>query len=335
MKYKSYLDRLEKELKGFAPSEKEALIEEIANHIEMGLDDEQLSQDSIKGMQKLEAEMGSPSDLGHGFQEVYRPNRWVDFLLVFIPSNILRYFLYLILVLVLGENLTILNNPLSSTPYMMISIRVSLLLSILLSLVSLHRRSIQVLFFWLPQAILTTFTLVLRENRWLTQFPPSENLTSIVESIFWIALLAVMIVWFLHLLWINRHNILLTVFAIIPFLTTIGNLFVSQYIFTGYFPGGYQLPSWHISSFGGFPLGLYQISLILWVVLFYISQQRLVRWLGLLLYTTPLSLMNFIASTQYPFLAVIWTLPVVIVLVGCIIDLIKFKQVRYYFPKFS
>jgi len=335
MKYKSYLDRLEKELKGFAPSEKEVLIEEIANHIEMGLDDEQINQDSITGIQKLEAEMGSPSDLGCGLKEVYRPNRWVDFLLVFIPSNILRYFLYLILVLVLGENLTILNNPLSSTPYMMISIRVSLLLSILLSLVSLHRRSIQVLFFWLPQAILTTFTLVFRVNRWLTQFHPSDNLTNIVESIFWIALLAVMVVWFLHLLWINRHNILLTVFAIIPFLTTIGNLFVTQYIFTGYFPGGYQLPNWHISSFSGFPLGLYQVSLILWVVLFYISQQRLVRWLGLLLYATPLSLMNFIASTQYPFLAVIWTLPVVIVIVGWIIDLIKFKQVRGFSPKFS
>jgi hypothetical protein len=38
-----------------------------------------------------------------------------------------------------------------------------------------------------------------------------------------------------------------------------------------------------------------------------------VRWLGLLVYALPLALMNLLASTRYPALALLWSTPVLLV----------------------
>jgi hypothetical protein len=96
---------------------------------------------------------------------------------------------------------------------------------------------------------------------------------------------------------------------------------LAPYISSGYFSDGYQLPSWNIIIIGGFPLGLYQISVILWPLLFYVPLHRQIRWLGLLLNAAPLAVLNFVASTRYPQLAVVWAIPIALVLIGWLIDL--------------
>ncbi len=80
----------------------------------------------------------------------------------------------------------------------------------------------------------------------------------------------------------------------------------------GGFPGGYNLPQWNL--FGYF--GAHQVGHLVWPVLFYLPRQRPLRWLGLLVYALPLALMNLLASTRYPALALLWSTPVLLVVGG-------------------
>jgi hypothetical protein len=325
MNAEEYLDHLNAELKGFHPEEKAELIEEVAVHIEDGLADPRLGNDLPERGQKLESEMGSPHDLGRGLKEIYRPNRWVDFLLVFVPYEILKYPILIILTLILG-GLARTNSSPFSEPHIMANSRIFFLLYGLLVLIALRRRSLDVLFFWLPQTILIVFTLIFREKRWLPESPFNTNMVSMFESLFWLILLAGMISWLAYLLWVNRHDVLLIVLALLPFLITFGNMTQSQYISRGYFSGGYQLPDWNLAFIGGFPLGPYQISMLIWPMLFYVSRHRQMRWLGLLLYATPLALMNIVASMRYPQLAAIWIIPITLVVIGWLIDQSKLTR---------
>jgi hypothetical protein len=322
MNAEQYLDHLSSELKGFPPQEKAALIEEIATHIEEGQTDPHLGHDALERNQKLEAEMGSPHDLGRGLEQVHRPNRWLDFLLVFIPFEVLKYPLLTLLLLFFG-NLARTNSSPFSEPYLVTSIRAFFLLYGLMVLIALRRRSLDVLFFWLPQTILIAFTLIFREKRWMLQSPFNAHQAGMIESLLWLILLAGMLSWLAYLLWVNRRNSLLIVLALIPFLITVENMSLVPYISGGQFSGGYWLPDWNLIVIAGFPLGLYQVSVLLWPLLFYVSRQWQIRWVGLLLNAAPLALLNFVASTPYKQLAALWVIPIALVLTGWLIDLLR------------
>lgn len=147
-----------------------------------------------------------------------------------------------------------------------------------------------------------------------------------MESLIWSVLLAGMISWLVYLLWLHRRDNQLVVLVLIPFLVTFGNMVVGSYISRGMFPGGYLLPDWNLGFVGGLPLGPYQISMVLWPLLFYVFWQRQIRWVGLLLYSAPISLMNLLASTSYLQIAVIWTIPIMLVLAVWMIDLLENKS---------
>jgi hypothetical protein len=319
MNTEKYLAQLKAELNDFNPEERDLLIEEVAAHIEDGLGDYQMGNDFVERGQKLDAEMGSPHDLGRGLNEIHQPNRWVDFLLVFVPYEILKYPILIILTMIFG-GLARTNSSLFSEPYWMANIRIFFLIYGLLVLIALRKRSLAVLFFWLPQTIGITFTLIFREKRWLHESPFNQNQAGIFESVFWFILLFSLVFWLAYLLWVNRENVLQIVLAFLPFLVAIGNMTQTQYIERGYFSGGYQLPDWNLATIGGLPIGVYQLSMLIWPILFYISRHRPVQWLGLLLYVTPLALMNFLASTRFPQLAALWIFPIALVLIGWLID---------------
>jgi hypothetical protein len=78
----------------------------------------------------------------------------------------------------------------------------------------------------------------------------------------------------------------------------------------GGFPNGYPLPNWRLFSY----FGSGQVSTLVWPALFYLWRERPVRWLGLLAGTAPFAAMNLVASTRYPALAGLWSLPVLLVL---------------------
>ena len=313
-----YLNQLKTALKGFSAQETAVLVEEIRAHIEEGQADPQLGQADQRG-QKLQAEMGAPGDLGRAFKEIYHPNRWVDFLLVFVPYEILKYPInWALFMLFAGRSPS--DTPVFSDPFMLAQIRVTIAFYALFVLIALRRRSLPVLFFWLPQVILSACVLVFREKRWLAAGAFNNSAAGILESAFWLVFLTGLVAWLGYCIWQQRRSSLLVVLAALPFLVTLGNLSLNPYLAGGLFPGGYALPMWHILLFGGFPLGLYQVSAITWPLLFYLFPQRPVRWLGLLLNAVPLALMNFVASLRYPQLAAVWAIPILLVLAGWWID---------------
>jgi hypothetical protein len=303
-----YLERLKASLKGFPPAEQAALLEEIAGHIEAAQMDAGFGSNpsgpDAPG-QRLAAEMGSPEELGRGLREVHRPNRWIDFLLVTIP-------LFLVLPLV-SDILQLLfpqvNAVNFAAPALYIGIRVTIVLQAGLLAFSLLRHSKTLLAFWLPETILIVFVLCYREKRWewVTGYFNS-SLGGVIESIFWLALLAGLIIWLVDFLLRSREP-LLRVLALLPFLFTAGNMAAGSLITTGGFPDGYNMPQWILFGY----IGVQQIGRVLWPVFFYLPRQRPLRWLGLLVYALPLALMNLLASTRYPVLAMLWSTPVLLV----------------------
>ncbi len=321
MNLEEYVARLKSELKGFPEEEKSALIEEIASHIEAGERNSQLGETPNERQKKLDHEMGSPEDLGRRLKEVHHPNRWIDYSLVLIPAQILPIIIAFVLTLLFGLQ----ELPIKSTSlyaYKLLSLRAIIIIGILMVTIGLRRFSIPLLLFWLPQTIIMIFTLVYREKRWMLQSEPfNTTLIGVIESLFWLALMIAMIVWLARLLWRNRHDPLYVVLASLPFLITVGNMTVAP-LFTGEAPGGYSLPSWHV-NIAGFPFGLYQASEIIWPALFFVAQQRPLRWLGLIVYAVPLATMNLVASSNYPMLLVMWSLPILLVLVGWGLDILQ------------
>jgi hypothetical protein len=317
-----YINHLNSELKGFSPQEKAVVIEEITTHIEEGQADSRLGHDAQERTRKLKEEMGSPNDLGRRLKEVHNPNRWIDFLLVFVPTEIVMYILLIILSIAL--KLPSINVTNAYDPYIVAGIRVSFILSILMVIITRHRRSLGALFFWLPQAIIAPLSLLFREKLWLPQYPIESQKIGIIESLFWIVTLIVLVSWLAYMLWVNRHNLLLIVLALIPFLITIENITGSSTISTGYFPSIFYDPNLTVIHFFGLPLGLYQINILIWPLLFYVFRNRHVRWFGLFLYAVPIGLMNIrVVISNSLLLPVIWTIPFIVVLLSWLIDTIR------------
>src|SRR6266545_6115270 len=80
-----FIRALRRQLKGFSPEEQEALIEEISSHIENGEEDPKIGKAIEQRRKMLMNELGSPNDMGKGFKEIYRPNRFIDYLFIIIP----------------------------------------------------------------------------------------------------------------------------------------------------------------------------------------------------------------------------------------------------------
>ncbi len=77
-----------------------------------------------------------------------------------------------------------------------IGIRVTIAVQAGLAATSLLRRSKALLAFWLPEMILTVFVLCFREKRWeLNRGYFNSSLGGVIESVFWLALLAGLTVW--------------------------------------------------------------------------------------------------------------------------------------------
>jgi hypothetical protein len=85
----TFIEQLSHHLKQFSGVQRQDILDEIASHFEAGQNDPQLGSTPEERKTNLMNEMGSPSELGQGLRNVYRPNRLVDFLLVFIPVYLL------------------------------------------------------------------------------------------------------------------------------------------------------------------------------------------------------------------------------------------------------
>jgi hypothetical protein len=155
-----FLLKLCQQLKSFSSEEQVELIEEISSHIESVEQDHAFGSDADIRRKKLMAELGSPEEMGKSFKKVHRPNRFLDFLLAFVPVYLVFPFILPILYHLMGAPKG-LNNSLYR-----LDIRLTILIGFLLTLIAIKRHSPLLLAFWFPDVISRTITLMTREQRW-------------------------------------------------------------------------------------------------------------------------------------------------------------------------
>lgn len=290
-----YLARLRRQLKDFSDEQRAALLEEIGNHIESG--QQEGRESGSRGVNVLVTELGSPEDLGQGFKAVYRPNRWLDFLLVVIPVYLL---FRLIQVLIFGFIYHAQNSEALS-----LDIRVEILFGIALVGISLWRRSPLLAAFWAPYVMTRLMTLMTREDRWLVGYEKVASQFSGLESAVWTLVLFGTTCTLVWLLWKNCSDLLLIVFALTPFLQMGANL--GGYVLA--LANGFQLKFLNMWDFAWIT-GITSLAGI------YLARRRSVRWLGLALGYAGYSVQMALLFDPRPALIAVWCLPFAIALLA-------------------
>ncbi len=190
-----YLQRLQKQLKGFAPEERAALMEEIRSHIESGEQDPEMGKDAENRRAKLMHELGSPEEMGRGFKALYRPNRLVDYLLIAIP-----FALYPLL-----NSLYLQLRP----QYPWMDVRVDVLIHLPLVAIGIWRRSALVTLFWI--SVLTVPLLyIVTQGLWQSYWYFG------LQTILWAILLAGLLALSGRIMWRNRGDLLTVAFGLLP-----------------------------------------------------------------------------------------------------------------------
>jgi hypothetical protein len=272
-----YLNQLREQLGSFSPEERSCLLTEILSHIESGEEDPSLGRDPQTRRQRVMAELGSPEQMGSGFKQVHRPNRLLDFLIAFIPSLFLIPLIQSLTLLILGPFAG--SEPVYTTPLLVTSTRVSILVSALLILLSLWRRSVWLLLFWIPTIAWYIITLLVYEQRWRSL--SGGGVSNTFENLIWYGLLVGLVLTFIHLLWRNRGNALLVTFALLPIVMTLTRSLGFPLLST---TTGLSYANPSLTSTPEFIL-VNQLVSIAWIPLFFIPLNRPVRWLALALST--------------------------------------------------
>ncbi len=86
-----YLRSLRQQLKSFPAEERIAIMAELRSHAESAEADPRMGRNGEERRDKLMKELGSPEDMGKGFKALYRPSRFIDYLLILIPFLIYPY----------------------------------------------------------------------------------------------------------------------------------------------------------------------------------------------------------------------------------------------------
>lgn len=313
MNAEEYLNQLRLQLKEFSPQEQAELIEEIASHIETGENDPRLGSDAADRSERLQAELGSPNDLGRGLRGVHRPSRWVDYLLVAIPSLLVIPLLPMLVIAVANLAKIDLGSGIESS-FGWVYFRANLAFYGVLMILCLWKRSMGTLLYWLPTTILSVVALLLREGR-LPWNPTGVEPGAPLETAFWLVALLALSIWLVKLLRQHRNEPMLVVLAVLPLLIAVANL-VSG--ITERRLQGEQLEYINF-TLGWF--GLHQIAAFLWPALFYLPRQRAVRWLGLLTFALPYLIYYTWPFRTHPLVLSLYILPVVLIIYAAARDL--------------
>jgi hypothetical protein len=272
-----FLTQLHRQLKPFSGAQTRDILDEIASHIESGQGDPQLGDTPQERQEKLMSEMGSPSDLGRGLHNVYRPHRLVDFLLVFIPVYLL--FPLVVPLLLLSGKIQI-NWEHPATVYLYFP----LLFGLGMVLFSGWRRSTLLLAFWIPDALCRLISLMFNQQRWTAW-------SDIPGNLLWYALLLGLLAAMLRFLYKNRADPLVILFSALPLFQTAFNV-----ITIGILGGLPSYAQWQVLGLG-LPSVLGLVSLSGWFLL----EKRLYRWVALLLGATSFAI--FMMVSVWPNLA--------------------------------
>ena len=321
MNVEDYLDRLQKELKGLPEEEQREMIEEVSSHIDEGLSDPDLGEAKERA-QQLALRMGSPQEMGRRLNNVHRPRRWLEYLMIVIPQIFILPFVTWLLIAIPNAGPTM--NPKADDFFMYFGIRGAILVRVVMVVMGIilykRRGRLTALLFWLCSLCLDIFSLCIREKRWLSDVF-NRNFGSVIETIFWSAAIIGLLIYILYLLFKEKEPLFFTL-AAIPFLITAGNLISTVLLYTGGLAQGYALPDWRLLGH----LRLYTLSMLIWPALFLFPKQRIFHWFALLVYTVPMAAPNLVASSPYLLLILLWTTPILLVSLSWIFDVKNGKR---------
>jgi hypothetical protein len=284
-----YLIQLQKELKNFPDEERADLLAEIASHFEAGADDEALGPDAAARQARLAQEMGAPQDLGRGLRGVHRPNGWLDYLLVVAPAFVLFP--------ILGNLFFPADVPSPSAEWL--GIRAVIVLSALVLLAGVWRRSVPLQLYWISITLADIISLMTREQRWALFSNRAAG--SPLESIFWYAGLAALAYWMAALVRKRGWDLLLLTFAAQPLLLAGANYATVLIAMRANL--NFNYPNWAVG-----PLSLFKAVELVWPALFFIARNRQVRWLGVALSALNVAVLNTVAGWRSPLVVAVWVL---------------------------
>jgi hypothetical protein len=307
-----YLKRLHSQLKAFSADEQSQIMDEIASHIEDGEQDPKLGHERTERENRLAQELGSPDDLGNGMQQVHRPRRIWDVLLVIAPNFVVFPVLLYLVERVMGGASLGMNDGNQIGSIWWISIRVSIIAQAVVILISHWKGSKGVLIYWQVSFMLTVLGVILSGSAW--PWVPNDlqivNTVSHFELIFWATILGMLLFWLVRLLRMVRTEPL--------FLTLAGILIanaVANYISV------LTIRHLHIDLTMVrnpilFYFGLSQLAGFVWPVMFYLPRQRDIRWAGLLAIPLAMLVDQAWSYHSYPVVSISYILPVAIVLIA-------------------
>lgn len=299
-----YIRELQKQLSGFPPREREALIEEISSHLEEGEKDPKMGKDQVQRRKRLMNELGSPQDVANGFQETYRPSRWIDFLLIVVP-----YFFY-----------PYLNSLYTSLQprYSWADVRLDLILHLPLIAIGLWRRSAPLTLLWITVSVFQLLYITIEAPSYFG-----------LQTIFWALLLLALLALAGYTIWKNRNDLLIVVFGLLPLSMCILGSLLSVLRPTDYSFGlfGRSLLLVHVTYIEN--LAFY--GLLAAMALFFLPTDRRIRWMALVLYGLHLGLGHDYLSEDVAaaWVYYLWTLlPLAIVFFGWWLDQSKKRQLE-------
>jgi hypothetical protein len=309
-----YIQKLREHLKGFSAEEQEVLLEEIRSHIESGIDDPNMGKDENERKKKLMDELGSPKELGRGFKESYRKERFIDYLLILVPY-LLYPFLNMLYVSLMPK-------------YSWADVRLDILIHLPLVAIGLWRRSALLTSFWITTLVAQIITMLLLVGNYYGSF----------QTGVWITVALGLVFLLVYLVWQNRHDSLVTAFALLPLMMCcIGTVLaiIHPSADTSYTFG--QIDKLlldvyiNVAGFGSGYLPFY--GFLATLGLFFLSMNRNIRWFALGLYGLVIGLsrnyLNLFDSDKglmHPLAYLLFAiLPLVLVFLGWVLSQSKLQ----------
>ncbi len=272
----AYMKRLRAALGSLAAKEQKQALAEVEDHFAAGMADSQLGETPEERSQALLSEMGNPEELGYELQQLNRRQRWVDFLLAIVPAFFLTEVIEIIVMRFHYPSAVPLFNEIALA---------TLPLCAIMLWVAQRRASTPLLIFWL----LITLDNVLIPMQWSTlgRLQP-------LFALFWASTTIVTLIWLLITIWRVRRVTLLFAFGSLPLLLQfVQNALVLQMV-ADFFSITIDAPG-AVMSRPQFWFAAIFLTTVLWCValaLFFVSYQRLLRWLGLGLFVSAPVLAN-------------------------------------------
>lgn len=272
----AYMKRLRAALSSLSAKEQTQALAEIEDHFVEGMADSQLGETPEERSQVLLSEMGNPEELGYELQQLNRRQRWFDFFLAIVPAFFLTEVIEIIVMRFYYPSADPLFNQIALA---------TLPLYAVMLWVAQRRASEPLLIFWL----IVTLENVLGPLQWAALGRPN-----LPFALLWAIISVVTLVWLLVVIWRVRRIILLFAFGSLPLLLQFLESFPVLQIVADFLSINVDTPGVVMSrpQFGFAALFLTTVLSCGALGLFFVSYQRLLRWLGLGLFVSAPVLAN-------------------------------------------